>query len=769
MGDIKLSDGSQLKVSTLTDPAGNPLSDLGSGTIRIRSGQLVMDNASLAANTFGTLDGAPIAVDIQVTDDLSISDTHGASAITARATGLGDAGEVRITSTNLEATSNVRSLFSPVDTHFALIDTHTSGNGKAGNVNIATNGNLDVMGQQTGPMFFIDSGTIGPDSGHGGDITIAATNITLNSVQINSGDFIARALSNEAGGSGGNVTIAADTLNMSSALIATDGFFVGRAGDLTISARDIQMTNFSHLTLLEFQGGGKLTINATRLLADSTQFELEMVSGRGGGVNFTADVMELRNGTTVRSQTVGDGDAGDIRITATDHLTLADRFTLVPNDPTTLAAQTRPTGLFTNSLGNAELGTMGNAGAIIVTSPRLEIIGGARINSSSQSSGHGGEVVITAPNQVTISGERPTEVIEEGIFGLGSTRASGIYTRTVGSEFCTGACGDGGHVSIETGALDLNSGAIINSGTSSTGSGGDVTLHATGMISMSGTMADGTPGGVFSQTIGTKPGSGNGGDIALSTGQSVTISNDASVSASSKGPGNAGNILINAGQTFLATNSSDAVTTFADASSGGNITLIATDTVRLTNSRINASVADGSGKGGNISIDPQHVILQNGQILAQAADGQGGAITITTNLFLQDPTSRVNADATPGSGVNGTVTIQSPNSPASGRIQPLGNQPLEATSLLNQRCAALDGGQFSSFTVAGRDILPAEPGSWLASPLTILSTNAGQGARSEEKMSVSKGENPLLSLRQVAPAGFLTQAFAADWSAACQS
>lgn len=280
MGDIKLSDGSQLKVSTLTDPAGNPLSDLGSGTIRIRSGQLVMDNASLAANTFGTLDGAPIAVDIQVTDDLSISDTHGASAITARATGLGDAGEVRITSTNLEATSNVRSLFSPVDTHFALIDTHTSGNGKAGNVNIATNGNLDVMGQQTGPMFFIDSGTIGPDSGHGGDITIAATNITLNSVQINSGDFIARALSNEAGGSGGNVTIAADTLNMSSALIATDGFFVGRAGDLTISARDIQMTNFSHLTLLEFQGGGKLTINATRLLADSTQFELEMVSGR---------------------------------------------------------------------------------------------------------------------------------------------------------------------------------------------------------------------------------------------------------------------------------------------------------------------------------------------------------------------------------------------------------------------------------------------------------------------------------------------------------
>jgi hypothetical protein len=30
-------------------------------------------------------------------------------------------------------------------------------------------------------------------------------------------------------------------------------------------------------------------------------------------------------------------------------------------------------------------------------------------------------------------------------------------------------------------------------------------------------------------------------------------------------------------------------------------------------------------------------------------------------------------------------------------------------------------------------------------------------------------ETTLLSLRQIAPAGFLTQAFAVDWSASCQS
>jgi hypothetical protein len=120
-------------------------------------------------------------------------------------------------------------------------------------------------------------------------------------------------------------------------------------------------------------------------------------------------------------------------------------------------------------------------------------------------------------------------------------------------------------------------------------------------------------------------------------------------------------------------------------------------------------------------------------------------------------------------GVNGTVTIQSPNAPGSGQIQPLGKTPLLPTTLLNQRCAALANGEFSSFTVAGRDSLPTEPGSWLASPLYAAGVGEGQGVRGKGLATSPAGETPLLSLRQIAPAGFLTQAFAVDWSAGCQS
>src|SRR5206468_1744291 len=99
---------------------------------------------------------------------------------------------------------------------------------------------------------------------------------------------------------------------------------------------------------------------------------------------------------------------------------------------------------------------------------------------------------------------------------------------------------------------------------------------------------------------------------------------------------------------------------------------------------------------------------------------------------------------------------------------PLGKTPLIATTLLNQHCASLAGGEFSSFTVAGRDSLPTEPGSWLASPLALgpagFSAGAVAEAGAQARVIDPAQETTVLSLRQIAPAGFLTQAFAVDWS-----
>ena len=326
---------------------------------------------------------------------------------------------------------------------------------------------------------------------------------------------------------------------------------------------------------------------------------------------------------------------------------------------------------------------------------------------------------------IEMSGEFPFPDIG-GFFGITNIHPSGIFTQTVGSEFCWSVCGNAGNINITTGALTMGSGSQINSGTTNSGQGGTITIQASNHIALSGTLSNGDSVGVFSRAVGADVGAGSGGNISLTAGQLVDISNGAAVSASSTGPGNAGNILvkandititgggtitaastgagnagtvtiqginspansfsidgagsglftttsdtgmggnitidanavtlqngahvsssstgpgstgniqINAGNQFAMTNST--VTTEALHSSGGviKITTNPNGTVQLTDSIISASVNDGVGGGGSVNIDPQFVILQNSQILANAVFGPGGNISITTNLLLPD-------------------------------------------------------------------------------------------------------------------------------------
>jgi large exoprotein involved in heme utilization and adhesion len=191
---------------------------------------------------------------------------------------------------------------------------------------------------------------------------------------------------------------------------------------------------------------------------------------------------------------------------------------------------------------------------------------------------------------------------------------------------------------------------------------------------------------------------------------------DATISASSHGPGDAGSISINGGSQFLSTRS--AVTTEATEASGGNISLKAASMVRLIDSEISTSVKGGpTTAGGDINIDPDFVILQNSNIIAQAVEGQGGNINITAGTFLQDPNSSV--DASSQLGVSGTVNIRSPINNLSGVIAPLSEKAVDAAALIRASCAArFQGGNRSSLVQRGRDTLPADPGSGLiTSPL----------------------------------------------------
>jgi large exoprotein involved in heme utilization and adhesion len=180
--------------------------------------------------------------------------------------------------------------------------------------------------------------------------------------------------------------------------------------------------------------------------------------------------------------------------------------------------------------------------------------------------------------------------------------------------------------------------------------------------------------------------------------------------------GNAGNVTITTQVPFLLSKAS--VVTRATQADGGNIQITTPTMLRLRDSTITAEVGGGASTvGGNITIDPQFVLLQNSQVVANAFQGRGGNIRIQAQqAFLADPASTVSASS--ALGINGQVNIQAPVTSISGVVAPLPQAFAQTAELLRSRCVErLREGTVSRFVVGGRDGVPLEPGSLLLSPL----------------------------------------------------
>ena len=647
-------------ISLLQDATVDVSSDK-AGTVIIRGGELVMTNATISANT-GDINGADTAVDIELSGDLSI-ETDLNPAILARSTGAGDAGDIHIVSQNMDVLTTEGSFFfGPV------LGTVTSGTGQGGDIHITT-GNLQAIGDSQGFTFLADSGTAG--EGPGGNVTLMADNVSLQNIQVNSGDsfnfdpFFPT-------GPAGNVTIIADTLDLGNLSSLSSSSFENKAGDISLQGGDININNFSTILADSFlnvagnitieggevnvdngfissfggERGGKIFVQADRLIASESAFLsiTDFGNSAGLGITVNADEIELSVGTQLISNTFGNGDAGPIEVTATES------FTIQGPDPFSGA----PSGLFSNSFGI--FGPDGKAGNITVTTPFLEIKGGGRINTATASGGAGGNVNINADN-ILIAGQQLVKP-EEEFFGLGNPFASGIITSTLGDETtCAGPCGDAGSITLSTESLTLEDGAQLDSGTSSTGEGGTITVDASENISISGTLIDGTPGGVFSRALGEIPDSGKGGNISLHSGNSISLSEGAAIAASSTGPGDSGSVTLSSGVDLQINNGT--ISTSANQAEGGDITLTAKQDVELMNDSTVLAESSGAGNSGAVTIEATGGTFHSDKstVSTSAQEAEGGDIGIKAgqNVELMNE-STVLAESS-GPGNSGTVTL----------------------------------------------------------------------------------------------------------------
>jgi filamentous hemagglutinin family protein len=790
LGSITLGQGTILDTSYNT--GAQIVGDGSGGPISIRSGQLVGTGATITTSPAAGTMASGGAVAINVTGTASFTDTTIQTSPVFDFSFTGSAGAVSIsadegltlTRTTIDASSffaggdagsvTLNSSNGPVSLADSSIATFASAPGNGGAVTIT---GKDVTLTRSGIITDVDTGLFDftiddPALGlvHPGTVTITAQNTVTFSGSRN-GDPTSPVISATALGTlvdAGSVTITGKTLNLSNGSILTnmnEGTIPspGNGGPIEIRGNDVNLSQFTLQSInagffdSTGKGGNIVLRGADNLIANNIQLngsivDAASVSGGGGGtIGFQTKALTLSDNSVVRTSTFATGAGGTITVGGAENVTVQSASRIA-----------------TDSIGNAlPEKSAGIAGAILIATQNLAVLSGGHINAGAlkNSTGNAGNITVQGTNSPTNS------ILIDGA-------GSGIFTTTQGT-------GAGGSILLNANTVTVqNSGTLsaTTSGPASTSTGGSILVNANTVgITTGGTMTaastgagasgevivqglaspaqlvsiDGGGSGILTTTSST----GGGGNISMNA-NTVNLQNGARISSSSTGTGVAGNINITAGSQFTMTSSS--VTTEANQSSGGaiKITTNPDGTVQLTNSLISASVLDGAGGGGSVNIDPQFVVLQNSQILANSVFGPGGNIFITTNLLLPDSASIISASSQ--FGQQGTVTIQSPISPASGKITPLLLKPLVGTSLVNQRCAALAGGNISSFTVAGRDTLPAEPSGWLSSPLALGTLTTRNGPEAD-----GDSATPLLSLRQIAPPGFLTQMFAV--ASDCQS
>jgi len=663
LGEIALSEGASV------DTGGD-----GGGTVVIRSGQLIIDGSTIATSRTDpvedSLNGLSKAeIDIQVVNDVVVDNESILElSVLADAAESPNPDRININADHLEIGkgSIIQSSVLP-----------NSLEGHGGDVILKAN---SILLRDAESQVMTNAGGLAS----GGNIIVDVTReLTL------TGSSLFQTLTSDQANKAGDIKIIADkfTINheifdgpppffLSGLFSFTDG--KGNAGDIKIETNALQMNGgfISTVTVAEGQAG------AIELLVD-------------GDLSLIGNV----NGGSIVANSFGEGNTGEVFIRA-NNLRLANDSHI-------------------QSSANA-----GNAATVdIRLQGTLDVREGSTIDTFTDGNGAAGDMIIMArdilikgtPDQTNfVLGRTGLSVASNPGTGPGGdltimaenlqvTDQGSIRSETLGP-------GAGGDINVMVGELSLTNGATVTAESTSTEDGaanaGNINLKAKGTILIDNSI------------VTTQADNAAGGTISLTAGQNFTLSNGATVSASSSGPGNAGDIQLTAVDTILLDGAT--VTTEAEQASGGNIKLQAEELIQLVDSEITSRVRQGSENAGSINLDPDFIVIQNSEINTTAESGMGGNVTFRADLaILIDSFSKI--DTSSRFGGSGIIDIQAPIKFLSGAIVPLENQPVNVAALYGARCVAGAAGHFSTFVDSKTDSLSPTPGTFLASPLLLPS------------------------------------------------
>ena len=505
-----------------------------------------------------------------------------------------------------------------------------SGNG-GGNINLLGE-NISVVENSA-----IIANTVGTNDG--GQIGLTASESVK--VIITEGEFPGSILNQVelgATGDGGNLTIDAKDLEITGR-ISTSTFGAGNSGDLTVNAESIEIKKASQSILTG--------LYSTVAFPSAT--------GKGGNVTVESDRIVLEDGGQIASGTFGTGNSGDLSVNA-ESIEIKG-----------ITPQGDPSGLY-STVGFQATGRGGN---LMVESDRIILEDGARIASGTFGAGNSGDLTVDAES-IEIKGITP------------QSDPSGLYS-TVGFQ----ATGRGGNLTVESDRIVLEDGGQITSGTFGTGNSGDLSVNAES-IEIKGITPQGDPSGLYS-TVGFQA-TGRGGNLMVESDR-IILEDGARIASGTFGAGNSGDLTVNAESIEIKgiTPQGDpsglySTVGFQATGRGGNLT-VESDRIVLEDGGLISTGTLGLGNSGDLTVNAESIKIRGNSsqgfhsglfssVAAPEATGEGGNLTVESNRIIVEDGGQIGS-GTAGAGDSGDLTVNA------GSIEVRGVSPLSPSTLFS--------------------------------------------------------------------------------------
>ncbi|WP_353571586.1 filamentous hemagglutinin N-terminal domain-containing protein [Candidatus Albibeggiatoa sp. nov. BB20] len=530
------------------------------GGIFIRSGQFIIDDSTITANTLGSQNGELIDISAN-----NITLRQGV-IISATVSGLGRGADIKLNATqsidaaveNIDTTPNrIIAFASPADSSNnqtgdagtisldakniqfqdgSSILNQTSSSGKGGDVVLNAEESVMIKGtgsRQDGYPSSLRVFTLGQaaNSGNSGKMSITANQVTIrDGASLHSRTFGAA--------NSGDMTVKASNILLEDALAMAITFVSGKTGTLTFEADNE----------LRLQGIG------------ANLYNLSLSSGDAGNIYLKAQDIILNDSASITSLARRTGRAGNIYVEAANKLSLSGNSASDDGGwASTIQSNTSPTQI---QNGYA----IDNGGHINIKAGELFMRDGGIITTSSRSrlgyqAGNGGNIDIEVAGAIDIAGINP---YGRNIAGF----ETGIYANSIGVGENGG---NGGNIRLQAQSLSIKDGAAITTSTDNYGSGGTIEINVHDTIAISGDSSviplkkSGTSqasyleefaafshfnqstSGIYANSQDKSKNAGSAGNIDLTT-KNLNLSNKATISTSGTGGGKAGNINLNVKQ-----------------------------------------------------------------------------------------------------------------------------------------------------------------------------------------------------------------------------